>query len=90
MVGVTNHTIMKFLILFSILSACSPSIPPPKVGECVIGTNMGVWKLMREENGKFLLIQYPEVEGSPVHTVTDLAAYKKVDCPIQAFTGNVR
>lgn len=45
---------------------------------------------MREEDGKFLFVQYPEVEGAPVHTVTDLAAFKKVDCPIQAFAGNVR
>ena len=89
MVGMTNHTTMKYLILFSLL-ACSPSIPPVKVGECVLGTDMGVWKLMREDDGKFLFVQYPEVEGAPVHAVMDLVAYKKVDCPIQAFGGNVR
>jgi hypothetical protein len=83
--GMANHTFMKYLLLFTFLSACSPSIPPIKVGECVLGTNMAVWKLLREAHGMFLFVQYPEVEGAPVHSVTDVAAFKKVDCPVQVF-----
>ncbi len=74
-----NYT-MKYLILISFLSACSPS-PNLKVGECVLGTNMGVWKLMREDEGKYLFVQFPELEGAPVHAVADVSAFKKVECP---------
>lgn len=83
---------MKYLILFTLLLACSPTTPVPKVevGECILGTNMAVWKLLRKEESKYLFVQYPEVEGAPIHALTDLAAFKKVDCPTQGLSGNVR
>lgn len=36
---------------------------------------------MREDEGKYLFVQYPELEGAPVHAVDDVSAFKKVECP---------
>jgi hypothetical protein len=73
---------MKFIFLFAMLMACSPT---PKIdikpGECVLGTGMAMWKLLRTENEDYLFAQFPLVEGAKVHVVKDLSAVKKVECP---------
>ncbi len=42
---------------------------------------MEVWQLLRENEGKYLFVQFPPKEGMPVHLVEDLKVFKKVDCP---------
>lgn len=75
---------MMRVLLLIILSACNFTGPkPPQVGECVIGTKMDVWKLLRMDDGKYLFATYPFDEGAPVEVVTDVSAFKKVDCPIK-------
>jgi hypothetical protein len=70
---------MKWILFLFILTACNQEL---KVGECVIGTRMDVWKLMRMDGKKYLFVTLPIQEDSPVEIVEDVSAFKKVDCPL--------
>lgn len=73
---------MRYLLILLFLAGCNPlkrSIP--EVNECVIGPKMDVMKLLREEDDKFLFVEYPYAEDSPVEIIEDVSALKKVECP---------
>lgn len=73
---------MKFVILLLTLVACNPIKQlEPKVGECVLGPQMNVMKLIRMEDNKYLFASVPVTEGSPVDVYEDPRALKKVECP---------
>jgi hypothetical protein len=73
---------MKYLIFCLFIISCSPTIIPKiDLGECVLGTDMSIWKLLRKDQEKYLFVQYPELEGSPVHIISDLSTFKEVECP---------
>lgn len=68
------------MLLF--ISSCLPlRRTEPKVEECVIGPQMDVLKLLRAEDDKYLFVEYPYAEDSPVEIMEDVSALKKVDCP---------
>lgn len=65
-----------------IICSCNPLRRiEPKVEECVIGPQMDVLKLLRTEDEKYLFVEYPYAEDSPVEIMEDVSALKKVDCP---------
>jgi hypothetical protein len=70
---------MKFmcLILMTSCLALGPELAP---GDCVLGTGMAVWELLRESNGTYLFVQYPVQRGAKVEIVSDLTTFSKVDC----------
>lgn len=73
---------MKYLFLITLIISCTPAkTPDMNIGDCVVGENMEVWQLLREEEGKYLFVQFPPREGMPVHLLDDLSVFKKVDCP---------
>lgn len=73
---------MKYFLLLVVLLGCNPANRSlPKVDECVIGPQMDVMKLLREEDEKFLFVEYPYAEDSPVEIMEDVSALKKVECP---------
>ena len=73
---------MRYLFFLIILTSCLPLTPSKlEVGECVLGEEMVVWKLLRMEKGIYLFVDVPEKEGAPIRTVEDIAAFKKVNCP---------
>jgi hypothetical protein len=73
---------MRWLILFLFIFGCQPlSRTDPEVEECVIGPQMDVLKLLRTEEGKYLFVEYPYAEDSPVEIVEDVSAFRKVECP---------
>ena len=72
---------MKYVLLFLLLSCTKASKSKITSGDCVLGGNMQVWKLLRQEDDMYLFAKYPLVEGTPVEMVTDISAFKKVDCP---------
>lgn len=74
--------VMRYLFLILIM-ACDPVKQiDPKVGDCVIGTGMNVWKLIRMEKNKYLFAIYPVQAGSAIKIVEDVSTFKKVDCPL--------
>ena len=73
---------MKFIIMLLFICSCIPlRRVEPKVEECVIGPQMDVLKLLRTEDEKYLFVEYPYAEDSPVEIMEDVSALKKVDCP---------
>lgn len=72
---------MKLLLLLFIVSCSVNKAPELAKGDCVLGENMEVWELLRQDEGKYLFAQFPVREGVPVHVVEDLRPFKKVDCP---------
>ncbi|MCM2350049.1 MAG: hypothetical protein NDI69_08500 [Bacteriovoracaceae bacterium] len=74
---------MKLFIIITLIFSCTPvKTPDMNVGDCVVGQNMEVWQLLREDEGKFLFAQFPVREGKPVHLIDDIAVFKKIECPI--------
>jgi hypothetical protein len=72
---------MKYIILFTLI-ACNSSINSDlTVDSCVLGEDMVVWQLIREDDGKYLFSDVPVKEGAMVHVFEDISALKKVDCP---------
>lgn len=73
---------MRYLLILLFLTGCNPlKRAVPEVNECVIGPKMDVMKLLREEDDKFLFVEYPYAEDSPVEIIEDVSALKKVECP---------
>lgn len=73
---------MKWSLLLVFLLGCNPIKQiEPKVGECVLGTGMAVWKLVKEDSGKYLFASYPLQEDSPAIVIEDPRTFKKVECP---------
>lgn len=52
-----------------------------KVGDCALGGSLGVWKLTKKEQGKYLFVAYPVQEGAALEVVEDISVLKKIDCP---------
>jgi hypothetical protein len=73
---------MRYLLILLITTACNPFKQiKPEVGDCVLGPNMEVWKLMNTAEKKYLFAKYPVLEGSPVLVINDVSALKLVECP---------
>jgi hypothetical protein len=72
---------MKVLMLIIPFAFSCQSQKQLVVGVCVIGTRMVVWNLLRKEEGRFMFTTLPAIEGAPVEIVTDITAFKRVDCP---------
>lgn len=68
------------LIILFLVQGCLAVAPELTPGDCVLGTGMALWKLQREEGGRFLFTQFPESRDGKVIVVDDLRTYKKVDC----------
>jgi len=74
---------MRYLIFLIILASCIPlKSSKLDVGECVLGEDMVVWKLLKKDKNLYLFVDAPEKEGSLLRTVEDISAFKKVKCPI--------
>lgn len=72
---------MRYLLILLIVAGCNPANRLPEVDECVIGPQMDVMKLLREEDDKYMFVEYPYAEDSPVEIMEDVSALKKVECP---------
>jgi len=73
---------MKFFIMLLFIFGCVPlRRMEPKVEECVIGPRMDVLKVLRAEDQKYMFVEYPYDEDSPVEIIEDVSALKKVECP---------
>jgi hypothetical protein len=73
---------MKFIILLIFIIGCQPLRRiEPRVNECVIGPQMDVLKLLRADDEKYMFVEYPYAEDSPVEIIEDVSALKKVECP---------
>lgn len=73
---------MKTVVFLFLITSCLQSAKSdPKIGECVLDDAMAIWKIMREDEGKFLVASYPYGEGAPVNVVTDFSPFKVVKCP---------
>jgi hypothetical protein len=73
---------LRYLLFLLIVVSCLPLTPAKlKEGDCVIGDNMVIWKLLRNEKGIYLFVDAPEREGSLIRTIKDISALKKVTCP---------
>lgn len=51
------------------------------IGECVIGDESAIWKLVQKNNNQYLFARMPLQEGSPMEVISDLRTFKKVECP---------
>lgn len=73
---------MKYFFLLLLIVSCNPvNKNLPEVSECVIGPKMDVMKLVREEDDKYMFVEYPYAADSPVEIMEDVSALKKVECP---------
>jgi hypothetical protein len=74
---------MKALLLGLLLLGCQRTLEPNlSKGDCVLGDETAVWKLMRiSDDGEYLLARMPAYEGTPVEIVRDVRTFKKVECP---------
>jgi hypothetical protein len=69
-------------ILFLTFIACIPVKKPDfKAGDCVLGPEMKVWKIEREDEDNYLLSEFPFSEDSKVEVVKDFSTLRKTDCP---------
>lgn len=74
--------VMRYFVLLLITISCNTTQSKPQIGECFIGPQMEVRKLLRMDQGKYLFANYPYDESSPAEIMEDVSALKKVDCPL--------
>lgn len=74
---------IKYLFLLLVISGClGVSNRTPEVNECVIGPKMDVLKLLRtKDEDKYMFVEYPYDQNSPIEIMEDVSALKKVECP---------
>lgn len=73
---------MRIIFALLIFTGCQRATDfPLEAGECVLGDQMAVWQVLREDEGTYLMARTPVIEGSPIHIVKDLRTFKKVECP---------
>jgi hypothetical protein len=72
---------MKWIFFFILISCIPVKKPDFKVGDCVLGPEMKVWNIVKEDEDHYLLSKFPPTENSKVEVVKDFSTLRKIDCP---------
>lgn len=72
---------MKWILFLTLISCIPVKKPDFQVGDCALGPEMKVWKIVKEDEDNYLLSEFPSTENSKVEVVKDFSTLRKIDCP---------